>query len=140
MAWEDVVTKLKFWGTRPTPADAFDPDGTQGLIGAVSRGAYAGILEFSREQKIAVLDALAEFYNNPNCTEARAVLDTAGDIWFVNTTGYGSGTVTPGNTRTLGIDFNQVSTTKWMGADGSFKAERLGGLAIHELMTRHVTN
>jgi len=125
MAWADVAAKIKFWG----------PDGTPLTINGVSVSSYGGVSQFSKAQKDEILAALQELYDNPNSITAHALLDAgaaAGDIWLANHTGFGSSSF-PGS-RTAVIDFDQVNSLEWMGRDGQFHKDHLGGNVIHQLI------
>src|SRR5262245_50280219 len=116
MAWADVEAKIKFWGV----------DGTLNDAGLRDFGTA-----FDSEQKGKILDALKDLYlRSPT---ARTLLDTgASDIWLLNRTGLGSKAFL--NSRIAGIDLKEATSFEWMGRDGRFKVDQLGGHVIHELI------
>jgi hemolysin type calcium-binding protein len=135
MAWIDVLARIKFWGVDGTPATINGiPISTGPLAGNI---VYDNVTPFLSEElsdaKARIINALSDLYfNSPT---ARAILDagTSGtDIWLANVTGQGSFTFA--NSRTAGIDLGQAETFQWMGRNGRFQTENLGGNIIHELI------
>jgi hypothetical protein len=123
MAWVDVAAKIKFYGV----------DGTPTLVNGIPAAGYGGAFSALGTDKSDILTALEALYTNS--LTARELLDrgvAGSDIWLLNRTGAGSGAVE--NSRTAGIDLTQATTFQWMGRDGHFQLERLGGNVIHELI------
>jgi hypothetical protein len=130
MAWADVAAKINFWAP-----------GGPSIINGVSvstenSGAfYNGASAFSPEDRAKILENLEQLYDGS--PTARALLEkgaAAGSLWLVNITGNPLGSYASPNSGTVGVDLNQITNFQWMGRDGQFQTERLGGNIIHELI------
>jgi Ca2+-binding RTX toxin-like protein len=125
MAWSDVAAKIKFWGI----------DGSPAQVNGVNAAGYG--TAFDPADKSEILDALLFLYiNSP---KAQALLEegvATRDIWlFKNTaTGVNSGSKARLNSGTASIDMIQAKNLRWMGRDGRFQLENVGGNVIHELV------
>jgi hypothetical protein len=135
MAWADVASKIKFYG--PDADDLGHATGLDGMPPTVNGIAPYGVA-FSTSpnaagvprEKADILDALKFLYDNS--PRAQQILDTgAGDIWLMKAVG-GSGSFS--GTRTAVINMSDAVSFSWMGSDGRFKTDTLGGHVIHELM------
>ncbi|UWU95288.1 hypothetical protein [Bradyrhizobium sp. CB1015] len=138
MGWSDVKSRIKFFG--PDTDDLGNPTGLDGMPTTVNGQTPYG-LAFSTstesgstvpKEKAAILAALEDIYSHS--ATARTMLDaaTAGeDIWLMKSID-GSGSRV--GTGTAKIDLEDVDGFWWMGSDGRFHQEKLGGTVIHELI------
>jgi Ca2+-binding RTX toxin-like protein len=125
MAWSDVEAKIKFWG----------PDGEPEEVNGIPAAGYG--TQFSPADKTAILNALHDLYDNS--PKAQALLEEGvaiRDIWLLKNTATGAdaGSGAFPNSGTASIDMRQAETLRWMGRDGRFQLENLGGNVIHELV------
>jgi Ca2+-binding RTX toxin-like protein len=121
MAWSDVAAKIKFWGVDDSPP----------LVNGIEAAGYGGA--FSPADKATILSALQNLYDRS--PTARALLDAGvatRDIWLLNHEGQGSRARI--NSGTATIDLNEARSLQWMGRDGRFQLENVGGSVIHELI------
>ncbi|WP_375411245.1 hypothetical protein [uncultured Bradyrhizobium sp.] len=121
MAWSDVAAKIKFWGVDDSPP----------LVNGISAAGYGGA--FSPADKSTILSALQNLYDRS--PTARALLDAGvatREIWLLNHAGQGSRAAI--NSGTATIDLDEARTLQWMGRDGRFQLENVGGSVIHELV------
>jgi hypothetical protein len=131
MAWEDVKSKLKFYGPEIDPVTK-EPTNLDGMPTTVNGIVPYGDA-FEPSDKDEILDALEEIYNSSPEGAARALLETGnGDIWLMASSIHSY--TRPGATRTLAIDMSDADTYKWMGSDGRIKTDNVGGHVIHELI------
>jgi hypothetical protein len=131
MPWTDVASKLKFYGPlRDDLGNTTGLDGTPVTVNGVTP--YGGA--FTLSQKNDILSALQNLY--AGSPTARALLDSGvlrSDIWlFHGADGDGSSAIR--NSNTAAIDLFQAENFLWMGSDGTFQQEKLGGNVIHELI------
>ena len=122
MAWQDIVSKIKFWGIdgQPAQVNGFDTAG------------YGDV--FNGPDRQEILDALKRIYDNS--PTAQTLLESGvatRDIWLFNNTGSG-GSSAKNNLGIARIDMNQARELEWMGRDGRFHLEDVGGHVIHELV------
>jgi hypothetical protein len=106
------------------------PEGTADILRLPAAG-YGGA--FSTADKSIILSALQNLYDRS--ATARALLDAGvatRDIWLLNHAGAGSQAFT--NSGTASIDLSEATSLKWMGRDGRFQSENVGGNVIHELV------
>lgn len=125
MAWSDVVARIKLYG----PVDQ-GLDGEPSTVNGVT--AYGGA--FTIGQKNGILSALRDLYDRS--PTARSLLDSGvlrSDIWLFHSPD-GEGSAAFRNSNTATIDLFQAENFLWMGSDGSFQKEKLGGNVIHELI------
>ncbi|MEA2878172.1 MAG: large repetitive protein, partial [Hyphomicrobiales bacterium] len=133
MSWIDVLARLKFWGVDGTPGTINGvPISTQNIGG----NSYSNVTPFVFEDKAPIINALSDIYFNSPIARAMFDGDTSGlEIWLANVTSVTTpGSYTYANSRTAGIDLNQAVSFQWMGRDGRFQTENLGGNIIHELI------
>ncbi|RXT50587.1 calcium-binding protein [Bradyrhizobium betae] len=138
MGWSDVKNRIKFFGQDTD--DLGNPTGLDGMPTTVN-GIEPYGLAFSTStengatvptEKADILAALEDLYDHS--ATARSMLDaaTAGeDIWLMKSI---NGSTSKPGTGTAKIDLESVPEFWWMGSDGKFHQEQLGGNVIHELI------
>jgi hypothetical protein len=127
MDWNDIRDRIKIYG----------PDGDPPTVNGVSvANVYGNSPTFTASEKTRLHNALQELFERS--PTARDLINKAlliSDIWLVNVESIGRGSfTTPAPSRTAGISLGSVDNFLWMGRDGQFQPEKLGGNIIHELI------
>jgi len=130
MTWSDVANRIKFFG--PDTDDLGNPTGLDGMPITIN-GEEPYRLPFSTlTDKADILNALQDFYDHSESVRTLLDAGTAGeDIWLMKST---NGSVSRPGTGTAAIDLGEARSLFWMGSNGRFQLEKLGGNVIHELI------
>jgi hypothetical protein len=128
MAWNDVSSKLRFFGL---PEDGLD--GTPAFINGFASSVIGQA--FGLDGKITILNALSDLY--ARSPTARSVLDQGaarGEIWLLQAfNGAGSGAFTFSNAAAIDLQQAQGGLI-FMGSEGRLQDENLQDNVIHELI------